>query len=212
MDSFFLELALVTYLFGPSVAIPFVGDKMDIVSIGFFVLSLQAITIFLLFYLLDLLDYTSKTETRLVRRFSEITKKEIDVLGNQATLIVSRFHKEGGHKGYYFALLFISFAIGFTWAVVLSYSLRLRRMYSYPPILMGSALSFLFWYGVLSFSLNFITANIFMILSIFIGVFLLLYGRIREKAELYKLSHLIRLVGRKTKNVVKNKLRKKQKR
>lgn len=207
MDIFLLKLAVVTYLFGPAVAIPFAGDKMDIITVGSFVLILQGITVLLLFEVLEFVDYKRVCKRRLLRKVCELTHHEVDEIGKNANTIVEKFHRRGGHHGYYLSLFVLSFALGFSWAVIISYSLGLRRMYSYPAIMLGSAFSFGFWYTVLILSLNFVTAEVFTLFSICLGLSLLFYGRLHERKELVRIASFIKSAPGKTKVIVKKRFR-----
>jgi hypothetical protein len=188
MDWPLLQLVAVTFLFGPAVAIPFGGEFLGIELVALAVLSTQAVTMIALFFLLEYLDYGKACKRAFLSRVCDVTHKQVDEIGKNADNIMNAFYKKRGFLGYYFALALLSFAIGFGWAVAIAYYLRLKRRVSFISIFAGSAFSFLFWYLVVTFSLNFVTANVFTFMAVGASFFMFFYGRVRERKVIKRVS------------------------
>lgn len=198
MNSVILNAVLITYLFGPAIGLPFIGESPDVATVAGLVLFLQGLTVIVLFRVLQFVDYGSQCKRHLVNKICLFTEKELGEVRKNTDTLLERFHRRGGHHGYYLSLVFFSFAFGFVWAVVIAYSLRLRKIYSFIPILAGSSFSFAFWFYVIHYSLNFVTAEMFMVFSISMALIFFSYGRIREKQEIIKMRNLLSSAKTKT--------------
>lgn len=203
MDTVLIKTVLLTYLFGPAIGLPFAGGEVDLALVAGLVLFLQALTAIVIFKILHFVDYGSQCKRHVINKICLFTEKEIVEVRKNADTLIDRFHRRGGHHGYYISLVFFSFAFGFVWAVVIAYSLKLRRRYSFIPILLGSSFSFAFWFLVLQYSLNFVTAEGFTMLSISMALLFFSYGRIRERREIVRVTSAIRSAGTRTKSVIK---------
>ncbi|MCD6522666.1 MAG: hypothetical protein J7K68_02870 [Candidatus Diapherotrites archaeon] len=178
---FILKFLFVIYFFGPAVAIPYALPHMDLFQIFLWTLMTHSVLIVLLFSILDLLEYELLHRQYIIERFCEFTNKRIREVESNTERIFEKFSNRFGHLGYYFSVAFVSFSVGFMWAALISYALRLNRIRAFFSILWGSTISFGFWYLILHSSLTFISPDMFALFGVVMGILFLFYGRIREQ-------------------------------
>jgi MFS family permease len=205
---FALEFIILSYLFGPAVAIPFAWDILPIWAVFLFILASHLIVLPLFFAIFSLAGYKDMGKRRVVRRISSGMNREIEEVRENTVEILELFTKRySGFLGYYLAIVFISFSLGFGWAAVLAFSLKLPRLRSYIAILSGTILSFVFWYLVFLNSIQFIGARVMMLFGVMVGILLLFYGNVKENEAVEnvagKLGRAVKRVERAEKGVLR---------
>ena len=181
------EFIVIAYLFGAVAAIPYGVGLMDLWSVIMSLLALYSLPLPLIFYVLEKID--DRRDKRIIRHFYKLTNASMKAGKRSTEWISRRFHKRWGDLGYFIAIMFLSFALGFLLATAAAYALELEKKRAYVAIVLGTLAGMLFWSYITLYSLSTVSPNSFILVTLGISVASFAYGRIREVQTLRKINN-----------------------
>lgn len=180
------EFIIIAYLFGAVAAIPYGAQLMDPVNVILSLAALYALPLPLIFYVLEKIDV--KKDKRIIRHFYRLTNASMRAGKRSTEWITRRFHNRWGDLGYFIALMFLSFALGFLLATAAAYALEMEKKRAYIAIVLGTLAGITFWSYITLFSLSNVNPSAFITITLGISLVSFAYGRIREIQTLRKIN------------------------
>lgn len=147
----------------------------------FLILAFLYVTPLLAFFkMAHLINYKHVRRRKFIKHVSSFAKMEVEKAIDMVDDLVVEFGKRGGELGYMLGLVIISFLFGVYLAFVLAYFLKVDEAKAFFSISVGTMLGIIFWITVISYSIKWISTDMFLGLGLLIAGFSMVYGRKRE--------------------------------
>lgn len=183
----FLYFIGLAFTAGPAVAIPYALGAMSVAEIFFTLLLCYTLPLPLLFYVFGFFERRDDYKIRLLTKIVSFTKGEVRIFKHGADKVVDKLVDRWGERGYYVSFAFLSFAMGFIWAALIAHMLCVPRQRAYLSIAIGTMLGLAFWFAVVAFSIEFVNAYFFLILTLILALVFFVYGHMQENRMLHEI-------------------------
>lgn len=177
----YLEFFALVYTFGPAAAIPYGLTFLDAWAIFFTLLICYMLPVPLLLHVLRKIDEKEDYKNRVINEAVFLTKKQIFEIRKISDQITRVFIEWWGDLGYNLALAFIAFSVGFIWAAVAAFIMKIPRKKAYMSIFFGTFAGLVFWFTVAITTIDVVSPLFFIILMLFFSLYSFIYAKMREK-------------------------------
>ena len=177
-----LNFILLAYIFGPVAAIPYGLNILHLSAVWVYIclLVVYIAPLPVIFQVLEYGGHYRKYYTEgIFHKFSKITNKKAAEVISFGDEIQEAFEQRLGQLGFYLALSVLTLLVGIFWAVLFAYVLKIKRTGAILFIALGVVIGDALWLLV---TLNVMQMSTPLeVLCVLLLVFLILYGRKREK-------------------------------
>jgi len=175
------EFFVLTFTFGPAVAIPYGLTFLEPGIIFLTLLICYTLPVPAIIYILNKFEEKEDYKNRLINEAVFLTKKQIFELRKISDQVTKTFIDWWGDLGYDIALAFLSFVLGFLWGAFFAFIMKIPRKRAYIAIFFGNLFGLVVWFAISIGTLNVVDTRFFIAFMLFLSLYSFLYAKFREK-------------------------------